>query len=116
MSRKSRRNSIRSHSLQTHREFCSNERDLREHLERRAQHAVHGEKSTQRKLYLTEYDMEIPNLERRKSECALVETQRELESQKRQLLEANQWADQAQRERIEEPSSPGMLRKKLPRN
>ena len=51
-----------------------------------------------------------------KSECALVESQRELESQRRQVLEASQWADQAQRERIEEPSSPGMLRKKLLRN
>ena len=32
VSRKSRRNSIRSHSLQTHREFYSDERDLREDL------------------------------------------------------------------------------------
>ena len=38
-------------------------------------------------------------LERRNSEYALVEPQRELESQRQQLLEANQWADQAQRER-----------------
>ena len=59
MSRKSRRNSIRSHSLQTHREFCADERDLREDLERRAQQAVVGENSAQRKLYLTEYDLEI---------------------------------------------------------
>ena len=39
-------------------------------------------------------------LERRNSEYALFESQRELESQRLQLLEANQWADQAQRERI----------------
>ena len=40
------------------------------------------------------------------------ESQRELESQRQQ---ANQWADQAQRGRIdEEPSSLGMPRKKLP--
>ena len=63
MSRKSRRKRIKSHSLQTHREFCSDERDLREDLERRAQQAVLGENSAQRKLYLTEYDMEIQNLE-----------------------------------------------------
>ena len=44
--------------------------------------------------------MEIQNLERRNSEYALTESQRELEPQRRQLLEANQWADQAQRERI----------------
>ena len=44
--------------------------------------------------------MEIQNVERRNSEYALIESQRELESQRLQLLEANQWADQAQRERI----------------
>ena len=37
MSRKSRRNSIWSHCLQTHRELYSDERDLREDLARRAQ-------------------------------------------------------------------------------
>ena len=61
MSRKSRRNSTRSHSHQTHREFYSGERDLREHLERRAQQAILGENSVQRKLYSTEYNMEIQN-------------------------------------------------------
>ena len=49
-------------------------------------------------FFLTEYDLEIQNLERRNSEYALVESRRELESQRRQLLEANQWTDQAQRE------------------
>ena len=44
--------------------------------------------------------MEIQNSERRNSEKALIESQRELESQRRQFLEANQWVDQAQRERI----------------
>ena len=44
--------------------------------------------------------MEMQNLERRNSEYALIESQRELESQRRQLLEANQWAAQAERERI----------------
>ena len=44
--------------------------------------------------------MEIQNLERRNSEYELFEPQRELESQRRRLLKANQWADQAQRERI----------------
>ena len=41
----------------------------------------------------------VKNLERRKSEYALIESQRELESHRRQLLEVNQWTDQAQRER-----------------
>ena len=44
--------------------------------------------------------MEIQNLERRNSEYTLFESQRERESQKQQLLVANQKADQAQRERI----------------
>ena len=95
MSRKSRRNSITSHSLQTHREFYSDERDL----DRRAQQAIRGDNSVQRKLYSTEYNMEIQNLERRNSEYALFESQRGLESQRLQLLEANQWTDQAQQER-----------------
>ena len=49
---------------------------------------------------MTEYDLETQNLERRNSEYALIKSRRELESQRQQLLEANQWADQAQRERI----------------
>ena len=73
---------------------------LRQDLERRAQQVVLGENSVERKLYLTEHDLEIHNLERRNSEYALIESRRELESQRRQLLESNQWADQAQRERI----------------
>ena len=48
MSMKSRRNSIRSHSFPTHKEFYSDERDLRGHLEWRAQHAILGEKSIHR--------------------------------------------------------------------
>ena len=48
MSRKSRRNSIRSHSLQTHKEFCSDERHLRKHLGRRAQQTILDETSIQR--------------------------------------------------------------------
>ena len=100
MPKKSRRNSIRSLSLQTHREYYIDERDLRKHLERIAQQAVLGENSAQRKSNLTEYDLEIQNLERRNSENVLIESRRELESQRRQLLESNQWADQAQREKI----------------
>ena len=52
LSRKSRRNSAGSHSLQTHREFYSGERDLRGHLERRAQQTVLGKNSVQRKIFL----------------------------------------------------------------
>ena len=59
-----------------------------------------GENSAQKKFNLIECDMEIQNLERRNSEYALFESQRELESPRRQILGANQWTDQAQRERI----------------
>ena len=121
MSRRSRRNSTRSHSHQTYREFYSDDRDLREHLEGRAQQASHGENSVQKKLYSTELDMEIQNLERRNSEYALFESHRDLGSQSQQLLMANHRADQAQRERIQLCSelemkksfSSRMLRKKL---
>ena len=71
MSRRSRRNSTRSHSHQTQREFCSSERDLREHLERRAQQAINGENAVRRKFFSTEYNMEIQHSERRNSENAL---------------------------------------------
>ena len=82
MSRKSRRDSIWSHSLQPHKELYPDERDLREDLERRAQQAVLGENSAQRNLYLTEFDLELQNPERRNPEHALIESRRELESQR----------------------------------
>ena len=59
-----------------------------------------GENSTQRKLYSTEYDVEIKDLQRRNSEYALYESRKELESQRQQLRQASRWADHAQRERI----------------
>ena len=45
-------------------------------------------------------DVEFKEWERKNSELALNESQRELESQRLQLRQANEWADQAQRERI----------------
>ena len=51
-------------------------------------------------FFLTEYNTEIQNLERRNSEYELLESQRELESQRLQLLEDIQWTHQVQRERI----------------
>ena len=91
---------MRNHSHQTQKEFYLGQRDLREHLERRAQQANLVEKLAERKFFSTEYNMEIQNSERRNSEYALFESQRELESQRQPLLMANHWADQAQRERI----------------
>ena len=65
MSRKSRRDSTRSYSYQTHKEFYSDERDLREHLERRVQQAIFGKNSVRRILYSTEHKLEIQNTERK---------------------------------------------------
>ena len=44
--------------------------------------------------------MDIRNWERRNSDIALYETIRELESQRLELYQANEWADQAQREKM----------------
>ena len=52
--------------------------------------------------------MERQILKRRNSDYTLFKSQRELEPQRRQLLKANQWADQAQRERIHLCSRFGM--------
>ena len=82
MSRKNRQNSRMSYSHQTQNELCSDERGIREHLERRAQQAILGENSVQRKSYSTEYNMVIQNMERINSGYALNESQRELESQR----------------------------------
>ena len=51
-------------------EFYSDERDLREHLKRRARQAILGEISAQMKTNSTEYNIEIQNMERRNSEYA----------------------------------------------
>ena len=100
MSRESRRNSLRIHSFQTHKELYSDERDLREVLERRAQQAVYGQNSAPRKFLLDWVRPGDPELRAKILDYALIESGRELESQRRQWPEVNQWTDQAQRERI----------------
>ena len=100
MSKKCRPNSIRSHSLQTHREFYSDERDLRGHLERRAQQAILDKKIQFREHYTRLSTTRRSKIsERRNSEYALLESQRQHECQRLQLLEDIQWTDQVQRER-----------------
>ena len=51
---------------------------------------------------MAESDMEIKDWKRRNSVFALYESQCKLESQRHQLRQAGQWADQAQRERERE--------------
>ena len=58
------------------------------------------ENSVGRKLCSTEYNKEIQKSERRNTEDALFDSQRELEYPRQLSLKANHWADQAQRERI----------------
>ena len=49
---------MRSHSHQAQREFYFDERDFREHLERKVHQAIHGENSVLRKLYSTGFNTE----------------------------------------------------------
>ena len=62
--------------------------------------AIQGESAAQRRLSDGEANLEIRRWEHRKSEFGLYETHRKLESLRMELHLANQWADQAQREKI----------------
>ena len=78
----------------------SERHSLHVYLEQKAELAVHGECSAQRRLSEAEADMDVREWEKRSSDSALYEANRELESQRLELNQANRWADQAQRERI----------------
>ena len=56
---------------------------------------MRGEKVAQQRSYEAEADVEVKHWEKRNSDIALYEINQEFESQQLQL--ANQWADQAQR-------------------
>ena len=114
LSRRSRRNSTRSHSHKTQREFYSDERDPQEHLERRAQQATCDENSVRRNFYSTEYNMEIQSSERRNSEYTLLESRRELSTPQTTTINGKNTI--MQRSGDENSSSSGKLRKKLSRN
>ena len=73
---------------------------LHAYLEQKAEMAVQGECVAQKRLSEAEAEMDIGNWEQRDAENALYETNRGLESQRLELYQANQWADQAQREKI----------------
>ena len=55
---------------------------------------------TQQRLSAAEAERNIRNWTQTSSDMALSEINRELESQRLELYQANQWADQAQREKI----------------
>ena len=70
----------------------SDRQNLHHYMERR--------NAAQNRLSEAEADMEIRRWEQKSSETALYETHQEPESQRLQLHQANHWADQAQREKI----------------
>ena len=71
--------------------------NLHVYLERKADLAVRGERSAEKRLSEAEAEMEIRN-----SDIALYETtHQELESQRLQLQHANQWVDQSSREKTD---------------
>ena len=76
----------------------------RQHLhkipERKAEVAVRREKLAQRRLYEAEANVEVKHWEKRNSDIALYEIKQEFESQRSQVQQANQWADQAQRDKL----------------
>ena len=86
--------SLKSHrkffSWEPHRKFFSDGRDLREHVERRAQQAIIGANSIPRKYIWMRARWISRIWSEENSDYALTESQRELESQRQQLLEANQ--------------------------
>ena len=81
-------------------ESLSDRQILHVYLEQKAELAVRGECAAQRRLSEAEADMEIRNWEQKSSDMALCEVNRELESQRLELYQANQWAAQGIREKI----------------
>ena len=77
----------------------SDRHSLYVYLEQKAEIAVQGDYSAQRRLAEAEADMDVRKWEMRRADLALHETNRELESQRLELNQSNRLADQAQRER-----------------
>ena len=78
----------------------SERQNLYVYLEQKAEMAVRGDCAGQRRRSEAEEDMEMRNWEQRISDMALYDTNRELESQSLELYQVKQWADQAQREKM----------------
>ena len=75
-------------------------KNLHKFSERLAELAVRGENAAQKRLSEAATEREIKDWEKRSSEIAPYESQPELDSQRMRLHQGNQWADQAQREKI----------------
>ena len=80
--------------------LCLKGRNLHVYLEQQAELAVQRECAAQRRLSKGKADMDLRKKQQRNSDIALYETNRELESQRLELYQANQWTDQAEREKI----------------
>ena len=78
----------------------SERHNLHVYLEQKAESAVLGENAAQKRLSEVEADVEVRRWEQKSPEMALYETDGELESHRLKLHQANQCADQAQREKI----------------
>ena len=79
---------------------CWERQDLHKILERKTDFAEQGEKLAQQRFFEAEADVEVKHWENRNSDTALYEINQEFESQRSQLQRANQWADQAQTDKI----------------
>ena len=72
-------------------------KNLHEYLEKEADRALQGECTAQKRLSEREVEMDRISWEKGNSNLVLFETNQQLES----LYQANQWANQAQREKTE---------------
>ena len=79
--------------------ILSQQRDIHDFLEMKADHAFQGEFAAQTRLTEAQAELDGREWERRHADLALYETGRQLESQRMELYEANQLSDQAQREK-----------------
>ena len=82
------------------RKLCPKGEKLHGFLEQKAELAVQGGCAAQKRLSQPGAEMDTRNWEQRNDDIALCETNWELESQRLELYQANQWADQAQREKM----------------
>ena len=78
----------------------SERRHLHAHLEQKGELAVQGKCAAQKRLSEAESEMDMKIWEQSDADIALSGTNRELESQRLELYQTNQWVDQAQREKM----------------
>ena len=97
------RDSSREHVDQILRctQSSSERQSIHEYLEKKAEMAIHGEGAVQRRLFDAEAYLEVRRWEQRKLRIRpIMGLIGKLESQRMEVHQANQWADQTPRERI----------------